>query len=238
MKFVGWAVSAGLILAASAASAQMLAPNDARRSPYTAASDFDGPYPGPPPQAPGYSYRPPYGPSYGPAYGPSYGAEIMPPQEVYAVLRESGFSPLGVPHLRGYVYMIAALDRGGEDGRLMIDARSGRILRFVPASRWGSNFDRDMGPAYGAQAALPPPTVIRGVPRPPAPIPHVASRSVPLPTAKPFPQPTEPAQRSAAVQPRPSGAPATPQAIGTVGEAKPAPQIQPTQPMPAVQGLE
>jgi len=270
MKFVGWAVSAGLILAASAASAQTLVPDDASRSPYKAASDFDGPYdPGPPParqapgypdersydpgpgydSAPGYDPRPRYGaePGYGPGpgYGPprapayGYGPEIIPPQQVYAVLRQSGFSPLGVPHLRGYVYMIAALDRGGEDGRVIIDARSGRILRFVPASRWGSNGGRDMNSIYGSQAALPPPTVIYATPRPPEPVPNVASRTTPLPIAKPSQQPREPAQQSAAVQPKPSVAPpAAPQANGTVGQAKPVPQIQPTQPMPQVQGLE
>ena len=278
MKLVGWAVSAGLIVAASAASAQMLAPNDTGRSPYRAASDFEQPYPAPPP-APGYSRGPSYGPGpgydagpgygpgydarpgydadpgygpgpgygrapdpgYGSSYAPSYRSEIIPPQEVYEVLRESGFSPLGAPHLRGYVYMIAAIDRSGEDGRLIIDARTGRILRFMPASRWGSNGERDMGAAYGAQAALPQPTQIQGwPPRPPALVPHIASRAVPLPVAKPpAAQPAEPPQQSAAVQqPKPSSPPVAAQPSGTVGAAKPAPQIQPTQPMPQAQGLD
>src|SRR6185312_9990922 len=115
---LGWAVSAGLVLAASAADAQMLAP-------YRAVSDFDGPYERP------YGAVPPAPPPvYG--YGQYGGPALLPPQEIYAVLRDNGFSPLGVPQQRGLVYTIAVLDRDGEDGRLVIDARNGRIIRFVP----------------------------------------------------------------------------------------------------------
>jgi hypothetical protein len=291
--FAGLAVSATLVVVASAANAQMLAPFEASRSPYRPVSDFEAPYAGAPAPrqrddgrgdygrdygsgayAPGY-----YGQGYGQGYGQAYGGPaLLPPLEVYAVLRENGFSPLGIPRLRGSVYLIAALDRGGEDGRLVIDARTGRILRFMPAFRFGAIDDEPAG--YGAQAALPPrgplpaqaalapqaalppPTAIRGVPRPPASIPHVASRAVPVPSPKPqaatpeSSQPSSlqqsasqpsPAQQSASAQPasqtqaqvqaraadpQPAAAPAT------VGQAKPAPVIQPTQAMPAVQGLE
>ena len=87
-RFAGWAVSAGLVLAASAANAQM-------PGPYRAVSDFDGPYDRPygavpPPPPPVYNYG-----AYGPGGGP--GPALLPPQEVYAVLRDNGFSPLGVP---------------------------------------------------------------------------------------------------------------------------------------------
>ncbi len=41
-------------------------------------------------------------------------AALLPPQEVYTVVRESGFSPLGMPRQRGFVYTIAVIDRGGE----------------------------------------------------------------------------------------------------------------------------
>jgi hypothetical protein len=263
-RFVGWAVSAGLMFAATAANAQMLAP-------YRAVSDFDGPYAAPygappPPPPPVYNYG-----GYAPA--------LLPPTEVYAVLRDNGFSPLGIPHQRGMVYTISVVDRNGEDGRLVIDARNGRIIRFMPA--WGPGWGREPSggpnpydesfnaapaPGYGAEVALPPPTVIRGVPRPPATVPHVASRAVPLPAPKPaVARAVEPAQRSAAVETKPATPPAaqpssppapatqTAQAPApahasapasaspapaTVGENKPAPVIQPTQEMPKVQGLE
>jgi hypothetical protein len=221
--FTGWVVLAGLVLAATAANAQRLAP-------YSAVSDFDGPYAAMPREAP----------------GPRYGAPmLLPPQEVYTIVRESGFSPLGIPQLRGFVYTISVIDRGGDDGRLVIDARSGRIIRFMPAYRMGDNFNDAVTSTYGPAGPLPPISAVRGPPRPPAAVPHVASRTppVPLPRASPpragevqplaaRPAP-EPVQQSAAVQPKPADAQAAPQAA-----ARAAPQIQPTQEMPKAQGLE
>jgi hypothetical protein len=134
--FTGWAASVGLVVAASAANAQMPAPTDVGRAHYQATSDVQGPnpYAGMPAEAP----------------ATRYGPALLPPQEVYAVLRESGFSPLGIPQQRGYVYVIAVVDRAGEDGRLMIDARNGRIIRFLPAFRMGAYYDQDYPPPYGA----------------------------------------------------------------------------------------
>src|SRR5882724_13677069 len=194
--FTGWAVSAALVLATGAAQAQLLAP-------YTAVSDFGGPYAAMPP-----------GPE--PRYG--YGPTLLPPTEVYTVVREAGFSPLGIPQQRGLVYTISVIDRGGDDGRLVIDARNGRIIRFVPADRMGDNFDEGLRGSYGAVGSLPPISAVRGPPRPPASIPHVASRTptVPMPRAAP-PRAGEakplaakpaaaPAQQSAAVQAKPADA--------------------------------
>jgi hypothetical protein len=130
--FRGLAITAGLVFASAAANAQSAAPQQAGPARYQAASDIEGPYAdAPPPIARAPAYGPPaaYGPppAYraGPAeYGPVYGAPLLPPTEVYAVLRENGFSPLGVPRLRGLFYSVAAIDRRGGDGRLVIDARA------------------------------------------------------------------------------------------------------------------
>ena len=259
--FTGCVAAAALALVATTAEAQVPANGAARgvQGAYVAVSDFDGPY-GPPEAAP----PPP------PRYGYGYGYDergpapaLLPATEVYAVLRDNGFSPLGIPRLRGAVYTIAVIDRRGDDGRLVIDARDGRILRFMPtADAYGmapAYEERAVAP-YGPQSALPPPTAIRGgPPRPPASIPHVASRAVPLPTAAPLrggapvvaakpaaaesapqqaqaPQ-AQPAQQTAAVQPKPAEATA-PAAAPTVGQAKPAATILPTQDMPAAQGLD
>ena len=186
MKLFTGAALAALVTAAAPAHAQVA--GDVR-GPYSAAADIDEPYAGMPPPIP----APPYG------YEPS----VLPPEEVYGVLRDNGFSPLGALHLRGYVYTIAAIDPSGEDGRLVIDARSGRILRFVPAYRMEPGFDGAAG--YGRPGAMAP-IMVRGVPRPPAPIPHVASRAVPVP--KPSPRAPElagpaTAEQSAAVQAKP-----------------------------------
>jgi hypothetical protein len=124
----------------------------------------------------------------------------MPPTEVYAVLRENGFSPLGVPRLRGLFYSVSAIDRRGDDGRLVIDARDGRIVRFVPADRfsglggYGGYGDGYYGgaprPSYGP---LEPMTRL-DAPRPPGALPpKIASRmpqTVPMPQAAP-PRPGE-----------------------------------------------
>jgi hypothetical protein len=144
------------------------------------------------------------------------------------------------------------IDRGGDDGRLMIDARDGRIVRFTPAYRLGNNSSQEVPVIYGS---MPPMSNARGVPRPPASVPQVASRttSVPLPKASPLDvkplapklftdkpatdkPASAPAQQSAAVQAKPADVPQA--AASAAVEAKPAPQILPTQEMPKAQGLE
>jgi hypothetical protein len=241
MKLItGWVMSAGLVLAGTAANAQVVTPQGAGRSHYAVVSDVGGPYAAMPREAP----------------GPGYGPMLLPPAEVYTVLRESGFSPLGIPQRRGLVYTISVIDRGGDDGRLVIDARTGRIIRFMPAYRMGDNLNEDLTITYGpvGPGPLPPVSHVPG-PRPPLAVPRVASRTsaVPMPKAAPShpgeaaplvakPAP-EPAQRSAAA-PSPAkpvdtqaAAPAAPAAV----EAKPTPpqvQLQPTQPMPKAQGLD
>jgi hypothetical protein len=234
--FTGWMMSAGLVFTAAAAQAQVLGPYEIGRSPYAAVSDIGGPYAAMPPDAPV--------PRYG--YGYGYGPRLLPLQEVYTVLRDGGFSPLGAPQQHGFVYTIAVIDRGGDDGRLVIDARTGRILRFTPADRMGDNPNDDLTVTYGP-AGPPPMHPVRGGPRPPASIPHVASRTppVPLPKASPHagevPAPVaEPPQQSAAMQAKPAEPQAAPPAVASaVVAAKPAaPQILPTQEMPKVQGLD
>lgn len=272
--FTGWVPAtaftvAGLALATTAAQAQVPGPSRV--------SDFGGPYveapyrggqyypppaevAPPPPQRYGYGgYGPGYAPGYGPPpYAPAYApAALVPPHEVYTIIREAGFSPLGVPQQRGFIYTIAVIDRGGEDGRLVIDARSGRILRFVPAWQHGASYEGARNSAYGPPGPLPPTAHLGNAQRPPAAVPKVASRGVPMPkpsplaskpvveSAKPVVEAPKPAaepssQQAAAVQAKPvDTAPATTATIGQApAEAKPAPAILPTQDMPKPQGLE
>ncbi|MDP3076906.1 hypothetical protein [Bradyrhizobium sp.] len=241
--FTGWILSAGLMLvAAGAANAQVLAPYEAGRSPYRVVSDIGGPYAAMPPEA----------------RVPGYGPRLLPPHEVYTVLREGGFSPLGIPVRRGFVYAISVIDRGGEDGRLVIDARTGRILRFLPANRMGDNFDDGLTTTYGPPSAAD----VRGEPRPTRGAPKVASRTTVVPVPKPRagetrplaaapsaaqparPAAVPPAQQSAAAlpakpaDPQTTGQTAAPAAAAPVVEARPTPQILPTQDMPKAQGLE
>jgi hypothetical protein len=230
--FTGWVLAAGLVFASAAANAQVLAP-------YSLASDIDGPYA----KVDGrYAAVVPEAPR------PAYGPRLLPPLEVYTVVREGGFSPLGIPKQRGLVYTIAVIDRGGNDGRLVIDARTGRIVRFMPASRFGGNFNNAL--TFGPPD--PPLNNARAVPRPPRNVPKVADRTPsaapphagearPL-AANPAPAPV---QQSAAApakpaEPQTTGQTAAPTqaAAPAIVEAKPAPQIAPTQDMPKVQGLD
>ena len=223
MKLFTGSLAAGLVLLAAGAQAQV--PYGNARSPYAAASDFDAPYTAAPPAIPGSRYR----------YGPS----LLPSTEVYAVLRDNGFSPLGIPRLRGFVYTIAVLDRGGEDGRLIIDARNGRIIRFMPAYRMGDQFNEESR-VIDSSPGAPPPAHASGSPRPG---PKVASRTVPVPKANPLaakPAAPEPVKQAAAPAPKPAEIQAAAPPAVTTGSApeKPVPQIAPTEEMPKPQGLE
>ncbi|MGY3448221.1 hypothetical protein [Bradyrhizobium sp. USDA 4353] len=252
MKLLVGAVSASLI-AAFAAQAE---PLPGMRGPYTAVSDFDAPYSEAPPPAvvpapPRYGYGP--GADYGyreERYAPpapvyrqdgyrqdgyregyqqdyGYAPAFLPVHEVYAILRDNGFSPLGAPRQRGNVYVVAVLDRQGEDGKLVVDARSGRILRFVPAFQSGDDYERmRFEPApRGGLDRLPPPTVIRADPRlvPPAPVaPRVAAvapTQAPRPAA-PAVQPAAPSPQTAALAPKPTDAPKA--AVPKIADIKPA----------------
>lgn len=246
--FTGWIISAGLVVAAGAANAQVPAPYEGARSSFRVVSDIGGPYAAMPPGA------------RVPDYVPGYGPRLLPAHEVYTVLRDGGFSPLGIPVRRGFFYTISAIDRGGDDGRLVIDARTGRILRFLPANRMGDNFDAAPTTTYGPPG-LPPAGSLRGEAPPSRAAPKVASRTSGVPVPKPragdarplaattpAAQPAQPAavapvqQSAAAVQAKP----ADPQTTGQIAapaaapavEAKPAPSILPTQDMPKAQGLE
>jgi hypothetical protein len=250
MKFFTGSLAAGLILLAGGAQAQV--PGH-----YRAVSDVETPYVvGPRVVVPPPAYE--VGPGHG--YGPS----LLPSTEVYAVLRDNGFSPLGIPRLRGFVYTIAALDRDGSGGRLVIDARDGRILRFVPR-RSGSDFyeEQSMLPrAVPAPLGAMPPHAPQVAPlaqgQPPQP--HgqdqaasrpsrpaqVASRAVPVPkaspiAAKPAPAVPAPVQQAAAPAPAPKSVEAPPAAPppAEATAAKPAaPPVAPTEEMPKAQGLE
>lgn len=221
MKLFTGSLAAGLVLLAAGAQAQV--PYGSGR--YTAASDFDAPYAVAPRDIPG--------PRYG--YGPS----LLPSTEVYAVLRDNGFSPLGIPRLRGFVYTIAVLDRGGEDGRLVIDARNGRIIRFMPAYRMGGNFFEESRVIEVPPATQPPAHAAL----PPRSGPKVATHAVPVPKANPLaakPAAPEPVKQAAGPAPKPAEVQAAAPPAVTTGSApeKPVPQIAPTEEMPKPQGLE
>jgi hypothetical protein len=236
----GLAVGCALVLGTTAAHAQGVGPYG---SPYARMSDFDEPY---------YTPMAPRGP-----LSRGDGMALVPPHEVFAVMREAGFLPTGVPRLRGFTYVITAIDRRGGGGRVVVDARTGEIVNFVPSEGYEEGMNGPPAVPYGPRgAAAPPPSPMPATaagPRPPAPIPHVASRTT---VPQPMPRPAQaapqiaarpeaaPPQQPAATEPKPAPAvvAAAPQPAApapTVGQVKPAaPQILPTQRMPEAQGLE
>jgi hypothetical protein len=252
-QLVRWMMSAGVLATATAASAQVLPPDQIGVSPYVTASDVGGPYAAMPPD------------SMPPRYAPAM--PLLPPQEVYAIVRENGFSPLGVAQQHGLVYTVAVIDRDGEDGRLVIDARNGRIVRFLPAFRIGYRMGDEVAVPYGPRGAPPRPTADIPLPRPSAavtrPLAPMPSLSAPLPRREASRSPTEMPQPKA-VQPRAIGEPkpaaplaATPAPAAAPirqsavmppkpaeatppapVEAKPSVPILPTQAMPKAQGLD
>ncbi len=193
---------------------------------------------------------------------------VLPPMQVVAVLRSTGYSPLGQMTQRGWIYTVAAIDPNGDDGRLIIDARTGRIMRFIPAMAVDERLNDRMAMVYGPPG--PPPAMyagyenrrgslldLRRLPRPPASVPKVTQRAAPkiasrVPQSTPAPaQAGAPsAEPSAAVKPGPAVTIVEKKsAAATVGAAtasappssSPAPstlKLWPTQAMPDVQPLE
>lgn len=191
MKFVVGCLAATGLLLASAAQAQVLPPmrGDVR------VSDFEEPGP--------YGSTPPpriYVP--GPRYSEGYAPSVLPPHEIYAVIREAGFSPLGAPQQRGLVYTVAAVDRRGEDGRMVIDARTGRILRFMPAYQMGDRMNQEVVARYGPEAAMPELPQYRRPPFDPK-----AANNAP-PAAAPAPAPKQKVASQTATVPLPKAPPA------------------------------
>jgi hypothetical protein len=224
---VGCLASAGLLLASGAAQAQALPPMRGDVAVVAQVSDVGGPYAAMPPVE--YAEPRPYG-----VLRRGYDLAVLPLREVYSILREAGFSALGMPQQRGLIYTVAAIDLDGEDGRLVIDARSGRILRFIPAYRMGDRMSEEIDTRYGPQGAVPTLPQYR---RPPftagtaTPAPKVASRttSVPLPKRPPVravaapAKPVAPAEtKPVAVKPPETPPAAAPVQQSAVTEQKPA----------------
>jgi hypothetical protein len=211
--FVG-ALAAAVVVATGAAQAQVVQlvelPMRVSGALVRTVSDVGGAYAAMPPE-----YAPP------PRYG--YAPAVLPPREVYAILRDAGYSPLGMPQQRGLVYTVAALDQNGEDGRMVIDARSGRILRFMPAYRMGGRMDEETLSSYGPEAGLPPAPFMRREPNAPGVAAKLASRTtnVPLPKRPPARAVASPAKPVAPAETKPVAVvpPVTPPAAAPVQQS-------------------
>jgi hypothetical protein len=76
-----------------------------------------------------------WGPSYPP---PDYSGRI-PPQHIEAMVRSMGFQPVAEPRPRGPLWVTHAVDRNGQQVRVLIDSFSGRVIdvlrRPIPPQR-------------------------------------------------------------------------------------------------------
>ena len=175
----------------------------------------------------------------------------VPPRAVMRMLRSAGYEILSRPRVRGVLYSMAVVTPDGEDGRIFMDARDGRLVRFVPGFALSNRTEDDVEFAYNPPAPPlnPPAPPLGASPRKPPPsAPKVASRPpattgiAPSSTKQAAPKPgeTRPAQSPAQSAPVTAAAPPPQtQAIATKpAELKPPVVIQPTQEMPSVLGLE
>lgn len=184
-------------------------------------------------------------------YGGMVERPTVPPHRIATMLRASGFSLLGRIEQRGWIYTVAVLDPNGDDGRAIIDARTGAMIKFIPAQAVTARLKDELATVYGPPG--PPPLMrnLRHAPRPPLNVPRVASRApaaAPLPRARqgamPARQAAKPVSQHAAIKSKPAGAPEThaPAAVPTPAArsaGRPAEvELKPTQEMPPVQTLE
>ncbi|MBI3699482.1 MAG: hypothetical protein HY242_03430 [Afipia sp.] len=92
-----------------------------------------------------------------PAVGPSDPLADLPPEggvlspaDIALALRANGFSMMGQVSRRGRVYTAAVLDRRGDDGLAVVDARSGAIIRFIPGFAANARLDAKLAELYGS----------------------------------------------------------------------------------------
>jgi hypothetical protein len=103
-----------------------------------------------------------------------FAADVIPPYEVFTIIRSMGLRPLGRPHYRGRFYVVHAVDPRGEEVRVVVDAHAARVVSVRPFDRQAATEDPrvyrryDSGPPPAAG-----PRVIERDPRyvPPAPVP-------------------------------------------------------------------
>lgn len=123
-----------------------------------------------------------------PASPPPNIAAGLPPGQIMAIVRASGFDPIGRPVRSGNVYTLQALDPYDIEYRMVVDARTGRTVSLREIARPGPY---EAAPQIGRVFGGPP-----GGPalRPPHDVPHAAPAA---PHGAPPPQ-----QRSAATTAR------------------------------------
>jgi hypothetical protein len=118
----------------------------------------------------------------------------LPPYEILTIVRSAGFDPIGRPMRNGKIYTLLALDPYDAELRLIVDARTGRVLsanevdaRFA-APPPGYDGPPPLYPPGGAPVygrIFGPPDDGLGRPRPPRGVPNAKPSDAKPPDTKP-----------------------------------------------------
>ncbi len=89
-------------------------------------------------------------------------ADLLPPHEVATVIASMGMRPVSRPIWRGDRYVVFAIDRHGQEVRVVLDAHNGQVLAVRPSMRGYAQGGYGQGagaPPYGPDEgyAAPPP---------------------------------------------------------------------------------
>ena len=162
----------------------------------------------------------------------------LPPHEIFAMVRSSGFDPVSRPVRSGRTFTLRAIDRYDLELNLVVDARTGRVLSANEVAAPRDAARRGPMPAYDPRDApvygriFGPPEAGFGSPRPPGNVPSVPSvQSVP---SAPSVANVKPQEKAAARTPLPRPRPYVVEATGSVPVAADAPALQ-TNPAPATE---
>jgi hypothetical protein len=162
----------------------------------------------------------------------------LPPHEIFAMVRSSGFDPVSRPVRSGWTFTLRAFDRYDLELNLVVDARTGRVLSANEVAAPRDAARRGPMPAYDPRDApvygriFGPPEAGFGSPRPPGNVPAVPSvQSVP---SAPSVANVKPQEKAAARTPLPRPRPYVVEATGSVPVAADAPAVQ-TNPAPATE---
>jgi len=174
-------------------------------------------------------------PGYPAPVYPGYAA-ALPPHEIVTIVRSARLQPLHRPMRHGPTYVLRAVDPAGQEVRVTVDARLGRILQVVPVL--GPRY-AVLPPPYGRPPGLIPmvpdgafPPGVDGSPMtgpglggpPPAPgRAPVAAAAAPsaAPAGPPLPRPRPKLAQSPAANPAPAAAPQAPPSPSATSPASP-----------------
>lgn len=114
----------------------------------------------------------------------------LPPDRILAIVRATGFDPMGRPERNGDLYVVRALDPNDIAYRLSIDSRTGRTVSMREIATPGPYeaapaYARNRGPIYGW--IFGPKDDRYGAPRPPRTVPQPRQdAATPLPRPRPY----------------------------------------------------